>query len=123
MPIGAISGAPEIRIQVQVQGLGPNFLIKVTLQNAGSIPVIQSLMIFSFDSALYVMGHKNTSKQVIQIPLLLTGPKHEIETEIQSIDPQGKSGQLLIYLYNSTYSMSVPMISASVKMPVSELAL
>ena len=108
---------------MQVQGLGPNFLMKVILQNAGSFPVIQSMLIFSFDSTLYIMGHKNTSKQVIQVPLLLTGPKHEIETEIQSIDPQGKSGQVLIYLYNNTYSLSSPVISASIKMPVSELSL
>ena len=82
---------------------------------------MQSMLVFSFDSELYIMGHNNKSKQIIQIPLLLTGPKHDFETEIQSIDPQGKSGQLLIYIYNNSYSVSAPIISASVKMPVSEL--
>ena len=123
MPIGAVTGAPDIRINVQVQGLGPTFLLKVTLQNSGTFPVMQSILIFSFDSELYIMGHNDKSKQSVKVPVLLTGPKHIFDTEIQSIDPQGKSGQLLVYLYNSTYSASAPIISASVKMPVSELPL
>lgn len=121
MPLGVVAGAPDVRIHVQVQGLGPIFLLKVTLQNLGNFPVMQSMLLFSFDSELYIMGHNNKSKQIINVPVLLTGPKHDFETEIQSIDPQGKSGQLLIYVCNNTYSVSSPIISASVKMPVSEL--
>ena len=121
MPLGVVAGAPDVRIHVQVQGLGPIFLLKVTLQNLGNFPVMQSMLLFSFDSELYIMGHNNKSKQIIHVPVLLTGPKHDFETEIQSIDPQGKSGQLLIYVCNNTYSVSSPIISASVKMPVSEL--
>lgn len=149
-------------------GLGPAFVLKITLQNAGNQALTHSKMMFTFDPALYVMGHIPTSKQCFTLAPLLPvsmpycmclvdcsvlcvepywmsescqGVKHVVEAQVQNIDPQGKSGQILILLnqanttrfdlsslfttsviYLCRYYSATPLLSASVKMPVSELA-
>uniref|UniRef100_A0A7S0XEZ2 Bardet-Biedl syndrome 1 N-terminal domain-containing protein n=1 Tax=Chromulina nebulosa TaxID=96789 RepID=A0A7S0XEZ2_9STRA len=114
-------GSADIRIQVQVLGLGPSFVLKITLQNSGSQPLNQARMLFNFESELYMMGHNSKSKQCIALPSLLPGVKHIQEASILNIDPQGRSGNVLIIIHHPTSSSSLPMLSASVKMPVSEL--
>jgi Bardet-Biedl syndrome 1 protein len=124
-------GSQDIRIQVQVQGLGPKFLLKISLQNGSPQPITNSVLLFSFDSNLYVMGHDSSSQQSLSIPVLLPGPKHCVETHVMSVDPQGRAGQVLLLLYSSSNSSvgissnpnsssCIPMLSASVRMPTSE---
>jgi hypothetical protein len=56
---------------MDVNSLGPKFLLKVSLQNAGSQPLLQSRLLFTFDPDLYVMGQDANSNQCINIPFLL----------------------------------------------------
>ena len=114
-------GSQDVRVQVQVQGLGPKFTLKITLQNGGAHPIVQSRLLFSFDSELYVMGHDRHSKQCIVVPFLLPGPKHTIEAEILSVDPQGRAGTVLLLLYAMANTSAMPLLSATVRMPASEL--
>lgn len=116
-------GSQDIRVQVQVQGLGPKFLIKMTLQNGSPQPITQSVLLFSFDPNLYVMGHEKSSQHMVPVPILLPGPKHLLETHVLCIDPQGRSGQISILLCNGKEEAavsSIPLLSASVRMPTSE---
>ena len=114
-------GAQDVRVQVQVQGLGPKFLLKITLQNSGTQPVMHARLLFSFDSELYVMGHDANSRQCIVMPLLLPGPKHTVEAEILSVDPQGRAGAVLLLLHAAASPSALPMLSATIRMPASEL--
>ena len=56
---------------MQVQGLGPKFLLRVTLQNGGSTSLTQSRLVFSFDESQYQMGFEANSRQSIYVPVLL----------------------------------------------------
>jgi len=87
-----------VRIQVEVQGLGPKFLLTVTLQATGTTPVLQTRLIFTYNSEYYVMGHSPTSQHCINVPLLLPGPKQKFQTEILNTDPQGRAGQVVVML-------------------------
>lgn len=122
--MGATSiGSHDVRIQVQVHGLGPKFQLKLLLQNAGTHPIFQSRIVFSYDEELYRMGYDVNSQQCIMVPVLLPGPKQIFETQTMCIDPQGRAGQILVLLYNvaaSSTVSSMPMLSASVRMPVAE---
>mmetsp|Transcript_13797 Transcript_13797/g.22981 ORF Transcript_13797/g.22981 Transcript_13797/m.22981 type:complete len:603 (+) Transcript_13797:119-1927(+) len=119
-------GSNDIRLQIQVQGLGPKFLLKISLQNASTQPILQTHIVFSFDPNLYVMGHDLHSRQSVVVPILLPGPKQLVETQVLSIDPQGRAGQILVLLYHLQASAasnnSMPMLSASVRMPAAEPA-
>jgi len=119
----AAIGSHDIRIQVQVQGLGPKFLLRISLQNASSHPILQTRIVFSFDPNLYVMGYDHNSCQNITVPVLLPGPKQLVETQVLCVDEQGRAGTILVLLYNlatSAANSSMPMLSALVRMPASE---
>lgn len=113
-------GSQDARIQVQITGIGPKFLIKISLQNSGNQPILNSKLLFVYDDELYAMGYSTRSSSVITIPILLPGPKHIVETEVMNIDPQGKAGQVVILMHQG--GSSLPKLSATVKMPLSELS-
>jgi hypothetical protein len=109
------------------RSLGPKFTLKITLQNSSPQPILRSRLMLTFDQNLYVMGHAENSYQSMTIPILLPGPKHVIETQILSCDPQGRAGQILIMLLPSgeqeaAAGGAIPLLSASVRMPASEPA-
>jgi hypothetical protein len=72
-------------------------------------------MVFSYDPSLYSMGHSINSEQSIYVPIILPvsnnihylhlftcmtqGPKLIMETEILSIDSQGRGGTVLCFLF------------------------
>lgn len=58
---------------------------------------------------------------VCTICTCIQGPKHVFEAEILSVDPQGRAGQVLLLLCSLSNSSSLPMLSASVRMPACEL--
>jgi hypothetical protein len=87
-----------------------------------------------------VMGHCANSQHVINVPLLLPGPKQKFQTEILNTDPQGRAGQVVVMLTHALLSNSgqemmsagaavgsrnptsfTPILFATVKMPPSEL--
>ena len=107
---------------VQVDGLGPKFVMKLTLQNTGSAPVVNSRLLFSFDEDVYCMGYtaSNNTSQCIVVPMLIPGPKLTYEAEILNIDPAGRAGEILVLMQGND-SSAVPILSASVLMPTSEL--
>ena len=112
-----------MKINVQVMGLGPAFLLKVTLQNTGGKPIIQSRLNFSYDPNIYAMGYKKNSIQCLPVPILLPGPKHIAESEIRCVDSLGGPGVVYVILTSSqSDASSFPIVSASVRMPISELS-
>jgi hypothetical protein len=107
---------------VKVEGLGPKFVMKLTLQNTGTTPVVGSRLLFSFDEDMYCMGYTNSNNasQCIEVPMLIPGPKLTFEAEVLNIDPLGRAGQILVLMQGND-SSAVPILSASVLMPTSEL--
>ena len=116
-----IGRTSNVKMSVKVEGLGPKFLMKLTLQNTGSTPILTSRLLFSFDDSLYYMGYSSaSSSQSISIPILIPGPKLTYEAEVLNIDPTGRAGQILVLMQGND-SSAVPILSASVLMPTSEL--
>jgi len=109
-------------MSVLVAGLGPKFVMKLTLQNTGTVPVVNSRLLFSFDDEMYCMGYTNSSNatQCILVPMLIPGPKLTFEAEVLNIDPLGRAGRILV-LMQGDGSSAVPILSASVLMPTSEM--
>jgi hypothetical protein len=109
-------------MSVLVEGLGPKFVMKLTLQNTGTLPVLNSRLLFSFDDEMYCMGYAASSNasQCIMVPMLIPGPKLTFEAEVLNIDPLGRAGQILVLMQGND-SSAVPILSASVLMPTSEL--
>jgi hypothetical protein len=88
----------NVRVSVLVSGLGPKFLLRISLQNAGSSAVLNSKLVFSYDSALYSVRGVGSRNASVPVPALLPGPKHCFEAEAVSIDPQGRAAQIILML-------------------------
>ena len=70
----------------------------------------------SYDDSLY-----SSADQCVSVPALLPGPKYVVDAAVKCVDPAGRSGYILVMIYIPQVGTLQPLLSASVKMPVSEL--
>ena len=135
-----------VNLHVKVEGLGPRFLLKITLLNLGSSPVLQGKLLFNYDASYYSIGHSSRSASIVNVPILLPGVKTVYETEILCVDELGRGGNVLIFLQGGAVGNSasatgdegkgdekgvpssaipvvstLPIVSANVLMPASEM--
>jgi len=113
MGISPVGGA-SIRLNAQVQGLGPHFKIKLEIQNGGAKPMLKVPLTFVFNRQLYTMRQSQ-----MVIPILLPGLMCNYETDIDCFDENGGADVVKILVLNPT--STVPLVSAIVNMPRSEI--
>jgi len=111
-PVSYNSGA-SLRLNAQVQGLGPNFKIKLNIQNAGSKSMTDVPVTCGYNHDLY-----RFTNAVKFIPLLVPGLLYHYEIDVECIDENGGADNVRIYVCNP--KSCVPVISAVVNMPMSE---
>lgn len=110
------SNGLTVRLTAQVQGLGPLFKLKLNLQNTGNKPVQDLDVTFSANPVLYKLHSR-----VLQLPLLLPTVTYRCDCDIESIDESGLADTVRIYV--CTRSSCLPIITAVVSMPLSELSM
>ncbi|CAN0051092.1 unnamed protein product, partial [Hapterophycus canaliculatus] len=93
---------------------GPNFKIKLELQNQGERTLINLPVAFSYDREIYAM-----ERGQIIVSTLLPGIASRHEIAITSIDQGGVAGSVRIIVLAP--SGPLPLVSAVVNMPLSEL--
>ncbi|CAN0380487.1 unnamed protein product [Pylaiella littoralis] len=113
--VSAVGGAAALRLHAQCQGLGPNFKIKLELQNQGERALTNLPVAFSYDRKIYAMDRGQFT-----VPTLLPGVASRHEVSITSIDQGGAAGSVRILVLSP--SGPKPLVSAVVSMPLSELA-
>jgi hypothetical protein len=84
-----------------VSGLGPKFILRVYLQNASNTPILNTRLVFSYDSQLYMVKSISGVNSTIPVPILLPGPKHCYEAEVMCVDAQGRGGQIVVLLIST----------------------
>eukprot|EP00899_Mesostigma_viride_P012791 jgi/Mesvir1/21512/Mv03955-RA.1 len=112
-PISYTSGS-AIRLHAQVQGLGPLFKVKLHVQNTGSKPIFHMPVLMAYNQDIY----RAPVSQLI-LPVLVPSRMYLHELVIQCIDPTGAAD--VVKLYMCSTGSAVPILSAVVKMPMSEL--
>lgn len=113
MGVAPVGGA-NIRLNVQVQGLGPLFKLKVDVQNGGARALSRVPVAVTYDHEVYRMARSH-----LVLPVLLPGMLNEHMLEIECIEETSPAGTVRILILNP--SSCVPLISAVVTMPQSEL--
>ncbi|GAB5362419.1 hypothetical protein AAMO2058_000795300 [Amorphochlora amoebiformis] len=113
-PISAANNLP-LHLDAQVQGLGPCFKIKLAVKNTGIRAVHSIPITVVFDSKLY-----HVPRPLFKIATLVPGPEYTYDVDVISIDENGGSAPIRIYVCNT--KSCVPLISAVVDMPIAELA-
>jgi len=114
-PMSYTSGS-ALRLTAQVQGLGPRFKIKLSLQNTGSKGVSDLAVALNYNSLLYKLKHA-----VVDVPLLVPGLVHRLDAELECIVEDGAADVVRVYVCQN--KSLVPILSAIVNMPQSEMLL
>lgn len=70
--ISSSAGNHKVKVSVQVLGLGPKFLMKVTLQNNGSYPIMNPHLVFTYDPEVRVVSICCLKEIVILLLFLIT---------------------------------------------------
>ncbi|KDO23995.1 hypothetical protein SPRG_10692 [Saprolegnia parasitica CBS 223.65] len=112
-PVSFATGA-SIRLNAKVQGLGPHFKIQLQLQNSGAKFVADIPIALHYDHGLY-----RIPQSLLQIPLLLPGVQYAYAIDVESIDATGAADS--IYIFVCGKDSCVPIVSAVVNMPLSDV--
>jgi len=114
-PLSYSSGS-SLRLTAQVQGLGPRFKVKLSLQNTGRKMVTDMAATFNYNPMLYRL-----KQSLFKIPLLVPGVMLRLDAELECIDENGGADAIRVFVCNGQSAM--PVLSAVVNMPVSEVLL
>ncbi|KAL4426877.1 hypothetical protein ABPG74_008801 [Tetrahymena malaccensis] len=111
---GNINTSSNLRIQADIQGLGPVFKILMKIENLGNQSLQNLVMTYMYDQKLYKIV-----KPVNNIPFLLPHVSFPVSTEILSIDQNGASDQIKVIITEK--NKQVPLIGAIIQIPLSEI--
>eukprot|EP00658_Telonema_sp_P-2_P071753 TRINITY_DN60978_c0_g1_i2.p1 TRINITY_DN60978_c0_g1~~TRINITY_DN60978_c0_g1_i2.p1 ORF type:complete len:277 (+),score=48.03 TRINITY_DN60978_c0_g1_i2:12-842(+) len=114
-PMSYTSGS-SIRLSAQVQGLGALFTIKIAVQNTGTKPIYDVNLVATFNHQLY-----KVERPQISVPVLVSGLQYKYSIDVLCIDEDGSAEPVQVYV--CTANSVVPMISAIVNMPLSDIVL
>lgn len=112
---GAGGGNTQVRLNASVVGLGPIFKIKIELCNGGMEPLRHTTVCFALNTAVY-----NIEKPTFKVPILLPNIMNSFEVSLKNISPEGVADVVRVILMNP--NSSVPLVSAAITMPISEIA-
>eukprot|EP00455_Lapot_gusevi_P029644 TRINITY_DN3175_c0_g1_i7.p1 TRINITY_DN3175_c0_g1~~TRINITY_DN3175_c0_g1_i7.p1 ORF type:complete len:595 (+),score=101.41 TRINITY_DN3175_c0_g1_i7:67-1851(+) len=108
------NNSTALRLHVQSRGLGPFFKMLLSLKNTSVKALTEIPLVFSYNHEVYRLPYS-----MIKVPLLVPGIQYDLEVPVECIDPQGAADQIQIFVCNPR--SVVPVISAILKMPVSEV--
>ena len=113
----AIAASPSgvsVRLNAQVQGLGPFFQLKLEVMNGGAVPLRNVRLALAYDHELY-----RIPRATMVAPLLLPSLVFNSALEVECLDENAPPGSIRVLVLNS--ESPVPHFSAIVNMPQSEL--
>lgn len=105
----------KLRLNATTEGIGPLFKIKLELQNLSKKTMVGVRIMLSYDPDIYKINSSGYHKQMTLIPTL-TYPQ---EILVENIDENGAADLIRVFVYNS--ETSVPLITANLNMPLSEV--
>lgn len=114
-PVSYTSGS-SLRLTAQVQGLGPAFKVKLSLQNTGRKVVTDMVATLTYNAMLYRL-----KQSLFKIPLLVPGVMLRLDAELECVDENGGADTIRVFVCSAKSSM--PILSAVVNMPMSEMLL
>ena len=102
----------NVKLSAQVQGLGPGFKLTVNVQNASSLAVIGLLITFIYNPTIYSMAINS-----LPIPFLVPSINYSHEATIECLSDTGVTDAIRVVVTKD--SVSIPLLTALITMPVS----
>ena len=102
----------NIKLSAQVQGLGPGFKLIVSVQNASNSAVIGLLITFIYNPTIYSMAINS-----LPIPFLVPSINYTHEATVECLSDTGVTDVIRVVITKD--SVSIPLLTALITMPVS----
>ncbi|KAM7299459.1 Bardet-Biedl syndrome 1 protein [Ixodes scapularis] len=111
-PVSAPNQGHSLELSAQVQGLGPEYLLHLRLQNSrpGPVPTDLSVVIHS-DPSLY-----KVARPILRVPYLVPGLVYRLSTRVSCLVESGLSDVLKVLVTRG----GAPVVTALVQMPSTE---
>jgi len=97
-----------LRLDAQVQGLGPTFKLKIALKSMAKKPLSNIPIIINHNPQLY-----RVARSSLLVPNLIPGSTYETDVLVENIE--NSSSEISIFVCNP--QSSLPIISAVIRMP------
>ena len=107
----------QLRLSATTEGIGPLFKIKLELQNLSKKTMIGTRIILSYELDIYKVLSKDFYKAMTLLPQI----NYHQEILVENIDENGAADLIKVFVYNNESSM--PLITANLNMPLSEVDL
>ena len=108
------TSSSNVRLNAWVQGYGPLFTIYLEVEAIGKQTLSNVLVDIMYDTKVYKISTRSSC-----FPVLLPGLKYKADIPIEYIGDTGGSDNIRVILANKT--SSIPLITAVIAMPASEL--
>lgn len=133
----AYAQGSKLRLNATTEGIGPIFKIKLEIQNLSKKTMVNTKVMLTYDKDIYRVINKTASKsnaasgKVVHRPegsyrfdmhpLLLPNLNYNQEIFIENIDENGAADLIKVIVFND--KSTVPLITANLNMPLSEVDL
>ena len=104
------TSAASLRLNIEVQGLGPKFVAIVTLTNTGTKHNGDLQLMVKYNSDLY-----SCDRPLFDLPALVPGPQYRFEIALACIDRNGGAEPIQVCVCLTT--SAVPALAAQIQMP------
>jgi Bardet-Biedl syndrome 1 protein len=113
----AYAQGSKLRLNATTEGIGPLFKIKLEIQNLSRKTMVGTRVTLSYDTEIYKVLSNDYHYPMTLLPQI--NYTHEIM--IQNVDENGAADLIRVFVYNNESSM--PLITANLNMPLSEVDL
>lgn len=107
----------KLRLNATTEGIGPLFKIKLELQNLSKKTLVGTRVMLSYDTDIYKVITTGHQAKMALLPQIT----YKQEILIQNIDENGAADLIRVFVFNDQSSM--PLITANLNMPLSEVDL
>jgi Bardet-Biedl syndrome 1 protein len=105
----------KLRLNATTEGIGPLFKIKIEIQNLSRKIMIGTRVMISYDTEIYKIISSDYHLQMTLLPQIT----YSKEILIENVDENGAADLIRVFVYNS--ESSLPLITANLNMPLSEV--
>lgn len=103
-----------MRLTASYEGIGPVFKIKLQLQNLNKKPFKNVHVSLALNQAIYKLRDRNPT-----LPLMLPNVIYKVDLEVECLDVTGANDTIKVFVMDR--ETTVPLITANIQMPVSEV--
>lgn len=107
----------KLRLNATTEGIGPIFKIKLEIQNLSKKTMVGTRVMLSYDTEIYKIISSGYHKQLTLLPSIT----YKQEIMVENIDENGAADLIRVFVYSD--QSSVPLITANLNMPLSEVDL